>query len=160
MLNQYQIEAISLECISIIYNGIEASTPNLLTNENSPFHLDFFNVFQTKLKEDIWNKSSNADKAYCPGKLNNAVNQFFFEKISHILCNGTKQEFKNLKISQNQQTIISDIITELKNSTRAPNLEDEDILTAFDNSPLDKLSYAHSPRQTQTFLFLSGSLSC
>lgn len=55
--------------------------------------------------------------------LNTSLGQSFFEKVGQILCNGEKREFKGLKISRNQQTKISDIMADLKNKKRLPNME-------------------------------------
>ncbi len=70
--------------------------------------------------------------------MNTTLGQYFFERVSHILSEGTKKKFNGLKISEKQQTMISDIMIELKNGIQNPNLKRENDLIFKDNRPQKK----------------------
>jgi hypothetical protein len=70
--------------------------------------------------------------------LNTTLGQSFFENVSHLLCGGEKKEYKDLQISQHQQTAVADIITDLKNARQTPDLQRENGLIFGNNNPQNK----------------------
>jgi hypothetical protein len=72
--------------------------------------------------------------------LNTTLGQSFFESVAHILCEGEKKEFipskgSLLKVSQSQKNNIADIITELKNGSKPPDLQSESPLVFIKDEP-------------------------
>ena len=65
--------------------------------------------------------------------LNTILGQVFFENVAHILCDGEKREYTskklgNLQLTQQQQDSITKIIANLSNSSKLPNLSEENNL--------------------------------
>ena len=65
--------------------------------------------------------------------LNTTLGETFFESVAHILCDGAKEPCKGseFKIYAKQDSIISEIMTDLKNGERVPSVSDEEALIAF-----------------------------
>ena len=102
---------------------------------NAPFHTAFLNAFRTNLEEHVSDIPVFfiSLSSWFHG-LNTTLGQSFFEKVSHILCDGEKKEHKNLKFSQSQQSAVTNIITALKNDKRKPNVAEEERLV-YQNNP-------------------------
>jgi hypothetical protein len=73
----------------------------------------------------------------------------FFENVAHILCGGEKREYTQgkrgiQKIKQTQKNNVNNIITQLKNASRQPNLVNENSqIFIFDTSPdVDALGFS------------------
>ena len=107
-------------------------------NRNAPFHSAFLNAFSNKFEGKVSDIPFFISLSSWFHGLNTTLGQTFFEKTSHILSDGTKKEDKSCKISEKQQTAISDIITELKNNKRKPNLQEENNIIFRDNKHLNK----------------------
>jgi hypothetical protein len=64
--------------------------------------------------------------------LNTTLGQTFFESVAHILSNGDKRGFdgSDFQIYADQDRVISEIMTDLKNGENSPNMTREDTLIA------------------------------
>jgi len=60
--------------------------------------------------------------------LNTTLGLSFFENVAHILSDGEKRTFKNCEYFEEQKRVINEIITDLKNGDKKPNLEEENHL--------------------------------
>ncbi len=138
MLSARQKELISFEVIKTLNLKFENFPADASENRNAPFHEAFLKAFAEKLDDKVSDVPYFVSLASWLHGLNTSLGQSFFEKVSHILSNGAKQEFNNLKISPEQQTAVSDIITELKNGVHAPNLDRETRLISQRNSRVEK----------------------
>lgn len=138
MIPQDKIEKISYSVIKTLYSKFGDFPEDASNNRNAPFHTAFLNAFTDKFANKVSNIPFFISLSSWFHGLNTTLGQSFFEKVSHILCDGTKKEFKGLKISQTQQTVVSDIVTELKNNVFVPNLVRENGLIFQNNHPSDK----------------------
>lgn len=140
MLLNEKIEKISYSVIRTLYCKFYDFPSDASNNRNAPFHEAFINAFSNKFDGKVSDIPFFVSLASWFHGLNTSMGQTFFERVSHILCDGTKKEFKGLKISHEQQTIVSDIITELKNGNQPPNLSRENGLIFANNSVQDKIA--------------------
>jgi len=139
MLSQEKVEQISYQVIKTLYKKFDDFPEDPSGIRNAPFHMAFLKAFRNKLEEHVTDIPVFISLSSWFHGLNTSLGQSFFEKVSHILCDGIKREFKELKISQSQQTAISDIIVDLKNSTHLPNLIRENEIIFRNNLPQDKV---------------------
>ena len=124
-----KIEKIAHLVIDVLYTRFESFPDDASTNRNAPFHEAFLSAFQGRLEKHGTNIPMLISLAHWLHGLNTTLGQTFFEKTSHILCSGDKVEFKDrLYMSTEQQTAVSDIIRDLKNDKRKPNLAEEERL--------------------------------
>ncbi len=103
---------------------------------NAPFHKAFLQAFSEKIDAAGTNVDAVISMSSWIQGLNTTLGQTFFEGVAHILCDGAKAPFKGVdcKIYAEQDRIISEIMTDLKNGVRLPNLSAEDeILAAHAN---------------------------
>lgn len=138
MLTPDKKEKISYSVIKTIHSKFGDFPENASNNRNAPFHTAFLNAFTDKFAGQVSNIPFFISLSSWFHGLNTTLGQSFFEKVSHILCDGTKKEFKGLKISQTQQTTVTDIVTDLKNNAHPPNLVRENGLIYQDNAHQDK----------------------
>lgn len=125
-----QKELIAVEVIRTLYNQFEKFPEDETNNRNAPFHEAFLKAFKEKLEDKVTSIPIFISLASWMHGLNTSLGQSFLEKTAHILCNGEKKEFTTkrrsvLKISQYQKHFIGNIITELTNGNRLPNLISE-----------------------------------
>ena len=131
MLSENKCDNIACEVISVLW-GRFCNFPGLTTeNRNAPFHEAFLNAFTPKLHGIDLHQLINLS-SWIQG-LNTTLGQTFFENVAHILSGGEKREFtqnknNSMQISAQQQVIINNIVTELKNNNRSPNLDQENQL--------------------------------
>jgi len=137
-LSLNKTERIAHQVINVLSKRFETFPGDVSANRNAPFHEAFLNAFQDRLEQHVTDIPIFISLSSWLHGLNTTLGQSFFEKTSHILCSGQKMSFKNLRMSTEQQTAISDIITELKNGTRKPNLDEEERLVYQNNAKQDK----------------------
>jgi len=130
-------ELISLEVIKTLYSRFESFPENSNNNRNAPFHKAFLNAFSDKFEEKVSDIPFFISLSSWLHGLNTTLGQSFFEEVAHILSDGQKKGFtKNdntlLKITKMQKDSIADIITDLKNGNKQPNLERESNLIFID----------------------------
>ncbi len=94
----------------------------------------FLKAFQGRLEEHVADIPFFISLASWFHGLNTTMGQQFFEKVSHILCDGTKKKFESPLILSAQAEVISDRIARLKNNLARPDLEEEDRLIEVQNS--------------------------
>ena len=119
-------EKISIEIIRTLVGRFGTFPDDANANRNAPFHEAFLKAFSNKLGKDNINPQILISLSSWLHGLNTTLGQQFFEKVAHILSGGEKRAFTNEKISRKQKSAISDIITNLKNSEREPNMIEED----------------------------------
>jgi len=137
-LPQNKIEKIALQVIKVLCQHVSTFSADALGTRNVPFHTAFLNAFRNRSEDHV----SDISEFICLNGgfhgLNTTLGQSFFEKVSHILCDGEKKEYKDLWISQQQQSAVTDIITTLKNGQQSPHLHRENTLIFCNNTPQDK----------------------
>jgi len=127
-MTREKLQAISLEVIRVLKARFENFPEDTGKNRNAPFHEAFLNAFRDKLEKHIDNVPYFISLSSWLHGLNTTLGQSFFEEVANILCDGEKQTFRNCKYTEQQEKIISEIITELKNGTRKPDLNKENKL--------------------------------
>lgn len=131
-LSNDQIQAISLEVIKTLYSRFEKFPVNAENNRNAPFHKAFLNAFSDKLEGKVSDIPFFISLSSWLHGLNTTLGQSFFENVAHILSGGQKKSFTKkttlLKITTKQKENIAQIITDLKNGNKKPDLEAENKL--------------------------------
>lgn len=138
MLDSIKKEKISLAIIKTLYSKFSDFPEDASKNRNAPFHEAFLNAFKNKFESKVSDIPFFISLSSWFHGLNTTLGQSFFEKTAHILSEGIKKENKTCRISENQQTAISDLITDLKNNTRTPSLIEENEIIYTNNKPLNK----------------------
>lgn len=120
MIESSKKELIALQVIKTLKTRFDNFPEDFSDNRNAPFHEAFLEAFSEKLDGLVTSIPVFISLSSWMHGLNTTLGQSFFENVAHILSDGEKRKFENLLISQNQQTKIIDIITELTNGTRKP----------------------------------------
>ncbi len=123
-------EKIAIEVIKTLVNRFELFPEDATNNRNAPFHEAFLQAFSDKLQGKVPDIPFFISLSSWLHGLNTTLGQSFFEKISHILSGGEKREYTskklgNLRITREQKENINNIVTDLSNSKRKPNLQKE-----------------------------------
>ena len=138
MLDSNKKEKISLAIIKTLYSKFNDFPEDASNNRNAPFHTAFLNAFKKKFDGKVSDIPFFISLSSWFHGLNTTLGQSFFEKVAHILSEGVKKEDRSCRISEQQQTAISDLITDLKNDKRKPNLKQENEIIYKGNRPLNK----------------------
>ncbi|WP_456465657.1 TdeIII family type II restriction endonuclease [Desulfurobacterium sp.] len=120
-----KIFLIANEVIRVLKTRFDNFPEDAESNRNAPFHEAFLNAFRDKLGKHIDNVPYFISLSSWLHGLNTTLGQSFFEEVANILCNGEKRSFRNCEYTEQQEKIISELITDLKNGTRKPNLNEE-----------------------------------
>lgn len=139
MIDDIKKEFIALEVIRTLKSRFDNFPEDTLNNRNAPFHEAFLKAFADKLEGKIESIPVFISLSSWLQGLNTTLGQSFFENVAYILSDGDKKEFKQLKLSQAQQNAIFDIMTQLKNGTRVPNLQYENQLIFSPHGTTDKV---------------------
>jgi len=129
-LSNNQKELIAIEVIRTLYNKFKDFPEDATNNRNAPFHEAFLNAFSEVFDEHVTSIPIFLSLASWMHGFNTSLGQSFLEKTAHILCGGEKRAFTPkantlLQISPSQRSIVNNLITELANENRLPNLIDE-----------------------------------
>ena len=132
-LTNEQKEKVSIEVIKTLVTRFQSFPEDASNNRNAPFHEAFLNAFSDKLSGRVSDVPFFISLSSWLQGLNTTLGQTFFENIAHHLSNGEKREYTsrrlgNLQITNTQKERINTIITNLSNSTTAPNLDEENRL--------------------------------
>ena len=125
MINEIKTQQIALEVIRVLKTRFDNFPENADDNRNAPFHEAFLNAFKNKIEKYVDNVSFFISLSSWLHGLNTTLGQSFFENVAHILSDGEKRTFKNCKITNKQSNTVLEIITDLKNGKRKPNLKEE-----------------------------------
>ncbi|MCD4828763.1 MAG: TdeIII family type II restriction endonuclease [Candidatus Cloacimonetes bacterium] len=124
-------EKISQEVIRTLVSRFESFPTDASSNRNAPFHEAFLKAFSDKIEGRVSDIPYFISLSSWLQGLNTTLGQTFFENIAHHLSQGEKREYTskkplgNLRITKSQKDKITQIITDLSNSTKEPNLEYE-----------------------------------
>ncbi len=130
-------EKIATEVIKTLVSRFESFPEDASRNRNAPFHTAFLNAFTDKFNGKVSDIPFFISLSSWMHGLNTTLGQTFFENIAHHISNGEKREYTskrlgNLMITQTQRNHISQIIADLSNSTKNPDLERENELLFAD----------------------------
>lgn len=126
--------------INVLFKRFENFPDDSINNRNAPFHEAFLQAFTDKLRGKVVDIPFFISLSSWLHGLNTTLGQTFFEGAAHILSDGEKREYTskklgNLQISTTQKNNINNIMTELSNSNREPNVSVENgILMVKDSS--------------------------
>lgn len=123
-------EKISIEVIKTLYSRFANFPINAEKNRNAPFHEAFLQAFTNSFKGKVQDIPFFISLSSWLHGLNTTLDQSFFENISYALSGGEKRDFTStrqtlLKISKKQKAEIADIITDLKNLKKLPDVNEE-----------------------------------
>lgn len=129
-LSKDKVEKLSHLVINVLFKRFENFPDDSIDNRNAPFHEAFLKAFSDKLHGKVVDIPFFISLSSWLHGLNTTLGQTFFEGAAHILSDGEKREYTskklgNLQISKDQKANINSIMTELSNSTREPNLIEE-----------------------------------
>lgn len=127
-MNKSKKQQIALEVIRVLKNRFDKFPNDFRSNRNAPFHEAFLKAFKQKIEKYIDNVPFFISLASWFHGLNTTLGQSFFENVAHILSDGEKKTFKDCKYFEEQERVINEIITDLKNGNKLPNLEEENKL--------------------------------
>lgn len=127
-MNDIKKQEIAKVVIKILKKRFESFPENTSTMRNAPFHKAFLQAFSNKFSSVGTNVDAMITMSSWFHDLNITLGQSFFESVAHILCDGDKRTFSDNQIYSRQESIISSIMTDLKNGTRSPNMTEEDYL--------------------------------
>lgn len=134
-------EKISIEVIKTLVARFDNFPEDAKNNRNAPFHEAFLKAFADKLKNKVSDIPFFLSLSSWMQGLNTTLGQTFFENVAHHLSRGEKREYTskklgNLQILKTQKDNVSNIITNLSNSSSQPNMENENkLLFIDDNTP-------------------------
>ncbi len=123
-------EEIAIEVIRVLVHRFKLFPNSKQSIRNAPFHEAFLAAFTDKIGESNIGVTRLIGLSSWMHGLNTTLGQTFFEKVAHILSDGEKKEWTsgklgNLKISSAQESVISELMTDLSNSNKLPNLREE-----------------------------------
>ncbi len=129
MTNEIRQE-ISKVIIKVLKSKFDTFPIDAIQPRNAPFHKAFLQAFSEKFNQVGTNVDAMLSMSSWMHGLNTTMGQTFFESVAHILTNGTKRSFggDKFKIYLDQERIISEIMTDLKNGDKIPNMINEDKL--------------------------------
>ena len=127
-----QRQEISKVIIKLLKSRFDTFPEDATAPRNAPFHKAFLQAFSEKFDEAGTNVDAMISMSSWMHGLNTTLGQVFFESVAHILCNGDKRGFNGneFRIYSEQERIIAEIMTDLKNGERRPNVSEEDTLIA------------------------------
>lgn len=127
-MNADKMQLIALETIKILKSRSDSFPDDTTIARNAPFHKAFLRAFESKFEELHTNSDVLLNVSSWIHGLNTSLGQSFFEGVAHILCDGDKKSFPgtDYKLHAEQERVISEHMTDLKNGTIAPNTEQED----------------------------------
>lgn len=116
--------------IKVLKSRFDTFPEDATQPRNAPFHKAFLQAFSEKFDEAGTNVDAMISMSSWMHGLNTTLGQTFFESVAHILSNGGKRGFSGneFKIYSEQERVISEIMTDLKNGTKVPNIQREDNL--------------------------------
>ena len=125
-LSKYKVEKIAVETIRVLKNRFEKIPTGQDSLRNMPFHMAFLKAFYGKIsvKSDEEALKFLTLSSWFHG-LSTTLGQSYFESVAHILSDGEKRSFSDYKIPKGVATVIEEIISDLKNGKRTPNLQEE-----------------------------------
>ena len=148
-LNNTIKEKISIEVIKTLVTRFESFPEDASKNRNAPFHIAFLNAFSDRLEKRVSDIPFFISLNSWLQGLNTTLGMTFFENVAQCLCDGEKREYTQGKkgiqrIKQTQKENVNNIITELKNSIRTPNVIDENnqLFRQFNSPDTDALGFS------------------
>lgn len=127
-ISESQKDLIAREVVRVLKGRFDKFPDDASENRNAPFHEAFLNAFSSRLTKSVSDVPYFISLSSWLHGLNTTLGQAFFENTAHILSSGTKKKIEAPKIGRNQQRIIAEILTDLKNSARKPDPDNESIL--------------------------------
>ncbi|MBQ3379618.1 MAG: TdeIII family type II restriction endonuclease [Clostridia bacterium] len=129
-MNIYKKQEIAKIVIRILKSRFDSFPENEAITRNAPFHKAFLEAFSQKFDAAGTNVDSILSMSSWMHGLNTTLGQIFFEETAQILCDGAKRSFlgSEYKIYSEQERIISEIMTDLKNGDKVPSMIDEDLI--------------------------------
>ena len=131
-MNAIKKQEIAKVIIKLLKSRFDTFPEDATAPRNAPFHKAFLQAFSEKFDAAGTNVDAMISMSSWMHGLNTTLGQVFFESVAHILCDGDKHGFSgtNFRIYTEQERVIAELMTDLKNGTRRPNVEQEDAAIA------------------------------
>ena len=128
MMNENKKQMIAFEAIKILKSRYDSFPDNTTAVRNAPFHKAFLRAFESRFDELHTNSDALLNVSSWIHGLNTTLGQSFFEGVAHNLCEGDKKSFpgSEYKLFAEQERVISEHMTDLKNGTIVPDTDQED----------------------------------
>ena len=131
-MNIIKKQEIAKVIIKLLKSRFDTFPEDTSAPRNAPFHKAFLQAFSEKFDAAGTNVDAMISMSSWMHGLNTTLGQMFFESVAHILCNGDKRGFggNEFKIYSEQERVIAEMMTELKNGVRSPSVAQEDSIIA------------------------------
>ncbi len=129
-MNSRKKQEIAKVIIKLLKSRFDTFPEDATAPRNAPFHKAFLQAFSDKFDAAGTNVDAMISMSSWMHGLNTTLGQVFFESVAHILCDGGKRGFNGseFRIYAEQERIIAEIMTDLKNGDRTPDMIAEDVL--------------------------------
>lgn len=124
-MDKHTNQLIAGEVIRTLLNRFANFPSDAEGNRNAPFHEAFLEAFSDRISEKVYDKTYLITISSWLHGLNTTLGQSFFENVAQIISGGRKATFKGNQMTQTQARNINEIMTDLKNNSDAPDIEDE-----------------------------------
>lgn len=131
-MNSAKKQEIAKVIIDLLKSRFDTFPEDATAPRNAPFHKAFLQAFSDKFDEAGTNIDMMISMSSWLHGLNTSLGLKFFERVPHILCDGDKRKFdgNEFKVYSGQEQAIAEIMTDLKNGDRQPNIYQEDQVIA------------------------------
>ena len=129
-MNSRKKQEIAKVIIKLLKSRFDTFPEDATAPRNAPFHKAFLQAFSDKFDAAGTNVDAMISMNSWMHGLNTTLGQVFFESVAHILCDGDKRGFNGneFRIYAEQERVIAEIMTDLKNGDRTPDMVAEDVL--------------------------------
>lgn len=129
-MNSRKKQEIAKVIIKLLKSRFDAFPEDITAPRNAPFHKAFLQAFSDKFDAAGTNVDEMISISSWMHELNTTLGQVFFESVAHILCDGDKRGFNGseFRIYAEQERVIAEIMTDLKNGDKTPDMVAEDAL--------------------------------
>lgn len=128
-MNEKKRQKIAYEVIKVLKSRFESFPQGDESTRNAPFHKVFLNAFSHELNAAGTSVNAIINMSSWMHGLNTTLGLSFFENVARILCCGEKRTFKDNIIYRMQSNSINELLTDLKNADRIPDvIEEENML--------------------------------
>lgn len=131
-MNAIKKQEIAKVIIKLLKSRFDTFPEDATAPRNAPFHKAFLQAFSERFDAAGTNVDAMISMSSWIHGLNTTLGQVFFESVAHILCDGDKRGFSGnaFKIYSEQERVIAEIMTDLKNGARNPNVAIEERMIA------------------------------
>lgn len=131
-MNSTQKQETAKIIIRILKSRFDNYPEDATVPRNAPFHKAFLQAFSREFDNTGTDVDAIISMSSWMHGLNTTLGQTFFESVAHILCDGEKRGFNGneYRVYSEQERVINELMTDLKNGNRRPSVYQEDRMIA------------------------------